>query len=161
MLQEDGRFKMNPPIRSARDRAALIEALADGTIDMIATDHAPHSAEEKSRGLEKSAMGIVGLETAFAELYTHLVRRGAVTLERLIELLCTSPGRRFGIGTGIAVGRPADLTVFELDTPYQIDTNTFLSLGKSTPFAGDTVYGRCRMTMVNGRIIWQENLTEK
>ena len=161
MLQEDGRFKMNPPIRSACDRAALIEALADGTIDMIATDHAPHSAEEKSRGLEKSAMGIVGLETAFAELYTHLVRRGAVTLERLIELLCTSPGRRFGIGTGIAVGRPADLTVFELDTPYQIDTNTFLSLGKSTPFAGDTVYGRCRMTMVNGRIIWQENLTEK
>ncbi len=128
---------------------------------MIATDHAPHSAQEKSRGLEKSAMGIVGLETAFAELYTNLVRRGELTLERLVELLCVSPGRRFGIGTSLAVGAPADLAAFELETPYQINPDDFLSLGKSTPFAGDTVYGRCRMTMVNGRIVWQENLTEK
>ena len=161
MLQEDGRFKMNPPIRSAEDRAALIEGLKDGTIDMIATDHAPHSAEEKSRGLEKSAMGIVGLETAFAELYTHLVRPGILTLSDLIRLLCENPGRRFGIGTSLSVGEPADLTAFDLETPYQIDTNQFLSLGKSTPFSGDTVYGRCRMTMVNGRFVWQENLTEK
>lgn len=161
MLQEDGRFKMNPPLRSADDRAALLEGLQDGTIDCIATDHAPHSAEEKSRGLEKSAMGIVGLETAFAELYTNLVRPGILTLERLIELLCINPGRRFGIGSSLSVGQPADITVFDLDTPYQIDTNNFLSCGKSTPFAGDTVYGKCRMTMVNGRIVWQENLTEK
>lgn len=161
MLREEGRFKMNPPLRGAEDREALIEGLRDGTIDMIATDHAPHSAEEKSRGLEKSAMGIVGLETAFAELYTNLVRGGALTLERLIALLCINPGRRFGIGTSLSAGQPADLTVFELDTPYRIDTNDFLSLGKSTPFAGDTVYGRCRMTMVNGRIVWQENLIEK
>lgn len=161
MLKEEGRFKMNPPIRGADDRAALLEGLRDGTIDMIATDHAPHSAEEKSRGLEKSAMGIVGLETAFAELYTNLVRRGELTLERLVELLCVNPGRRFGIGTSLAVGAPADLTAFELETPYQINPDDFLSLGKSTPFAGDTVYGRCRMTMVNGRIVWQENLTEK
>ena len=161
MLQEEGRFKMNPPLRSADDRDALREGLRDGTIDMIATDHAPHSAEEKSRGLEKSAMGIVGLETAFAELYTHLVRTGVLTLERLIELLSVNPGRCFGIGTSLAVGQPADLTVFELDTPYTIDPNEFVSLGKSTPFAGDTVYGRCRMTMVNGRIVWQENTIEK
>ena len=161
MLQEEGRFKMNPPLRSADDRDALREGLRDGTIDMIATDHAPHSAEEKSRGLEKSAMGIVGLETAFAELYTHLVRTGVLTLERLIELLSVNPGRRFRIGTSLAVGQPADLTVFELDTPYTIDPNEFVSLGKSTPFAGDTVYGRCRMTMVNGRIVWQENTIEK
>ncbi len=106
-------------------------------------------------------MGIVGMETAFAELYTNLVRPGILTLERLIELLCVNPGRRFGIGSSLTVGQPADITVFDLDTPYQIDTNNFLSCGKSTPFAGDTVYGKCRMTMVNGRIVWQENLTEK
>ncbi|MBE6935385.1 MAG: dihydroorotase [Ruminococcaceae bacterium] len=159
-LQEEGRFKMNPPIRGKEDREALIEGLLDGTIDMIATDHAPHSAEEKSRGLEKSAMGIVGIETAFAELYTHLVKPGILPLQRLVELLTTAPGRRFGIGTTLEVGQDADLTAFELDTPYEIDPAEFVSLGKATPFAGDTVYGRCRMTMVNGRIVWQEHLIE-
>lgn len=161
MLKDEGRFKMNPPIRSKADREALIEGLCDGTIDMIATDHAPHSAEEKSGGLRDSLMGIVGLETAFAELYTNLVKPGIITLERLLFLMNESPGRRFGIGNSIEVGQPADLTVFELDTPYKIDTGEFLSLGKSTPFEGNTVYGKCMMTMVNGRIVWQANSTEK
>ena len=161
MLQEEGRFKMNPPIRGADDRAALIEGLLDGTVDMIATDHAPHSAEEKSRGLEKSAMGIVGLETAFPKLYTELVRPGILTLERLLTLMHTNPMRRFGVGTELRIGEPADLTVFDLDTAYRIDPADFLSLGKSTPFAGDTVYGLCRMTMVNGRIVWQKDMIEK
>jgi dihydroorotase len=160
-LQEDGRFKMNPPIRSADDRAALVEGILDGTIDMIITDHAPHSAEEKSGGLANSAMGVVGLETAFAEMYTHLVKPGIITLEKLIELMSINPGRRFGMGTEIAVGQPADLAAFELDTPYRVDPDTFKSKGRATPFAGDTVYGRCRMTMVEGRIVWQENITEK
>ena len=159
-LQEDGRFKMNPPLRSPDDREALIEGLLDGTIDMIATDHAPHSAEEKSRGLEKSAMGIVGLETAFPKLYTELVLGGILTLEQLLRLLHDNPMDRFGVGSPLAIGQRADLTVFDLNQSYTIDPNEFLSLGKSTPFAGDTVYGRCRLTMVGGRVVWQEKLTE-
>ena len=117
-LQEDGRFKMNPPLRSAEDREALIEGLLDGTIDMIATDHAPHSREEKGRGLEKSAMGVVGLETAFAAVYTHLVKPGRLSLGRLVDLLHGNPARRFGFGTPLAEGSPADLTAFDLDKPY-------------------------------------------
>ena len=159
-LQEDGRFKMNPPLRSPDDREALIEGLLDGTIDMIATDHAPHSAEEKSRGLEKSAMGVVGLETAFPKLYTELVLGGILTLEQLLRLLHDNPMDRFGVGSPLAIGQRADLTVFDLNQSYTIDPNEFLSLGKSTPFAGDTVYGRCRLTMVGGRVVWQEKLTE-
>ncbi len=156
MLQEDGRFKMNPPIRSKEDRQALIEGIMDGTIDMIATDHAPHSEEEKSRGLEKSVMGIVGLETAFPLLYTHFVKEGKMTLEKLIELMNTNPRERFEIGTEIKVGEKADLTVYDLNEKYIIDSNKFASMGKSTPFNGYEVFGKCKMTMVGGKIIFNE-----
>ena len=155
-LQEDGRFKMNPPIRSVEDRAALIEGLLDGTIDMIATDHAPHSAEEKGRGLEKSAMGVVGLETAFAAVYTHLVKPGILSMERLMELLHGSAAERFGFGTPLAADQPADLTVFDLDKPFVVDPERFQTMGRATPFAGMELYGTCKLTMVDGRIVWQE-----
>lgn len=145
-LQEDGRFKMNPPLRSREDRDSLIEGIIDGTIDMIATDHAPHSAEEKSRGLEKSLMGVVGLETAFAVLYTELVKKGIVTLEKLVDLMCVNPRARFGITTD------AGYTVFEVETPYTIDPGTFATKGRSTPFAGMTVYGKHVLTAVGDRL---------
>lgn len=156
MLQEDGRFKMNPPIRSKEDRQALIEGILDGTIDMIATDHAPHSEEEKSRGLEKSVMGIVGLETAFPLLYTYFVKEGIISLEKLVELMNTNPRERFEIGTEIKVGEKADLTVYDLNEKYIIDSNNFASKGKSTPFNGYEVFGKCKMTMVGGKIIFNE-----
>lgn len=155
-LQEDGRFKMNPPIRSEEDRLALIEGIKDGTIDMIATDHAPHSAEEKSKGLKDSLMGIVGIETAFPVLYTNLVKTNIITLEKLIELLHTNPCKRFKIGGELAEGKKANLTVFDLDTAYKIDSNNFLSMGKSTPFEGTEVFGECLMTIANGQIAWQK-----
>lgn len=156
MLQEDGRFKMNPPIRSESDRQALLEGLADGTIDMIATDHAPHAAEEKSRGLKGSAMGVVGLETAFPLLYTYLVKeQHLITLERLVELMSLAPARRFGLPwAGICEGVPADLTVFDLNKSYPIDPNSFLSMGRATPFAGWEVYGECVMTICKGETVW-------
>jgi dihydroorotase len=160
-LQEDGRFKMNPPIRSEADRLALIEGVCDGTIDMIATDHAPHSAEEKSRGLKGSAMGVVGLETAFPILYTNLVKTKIISLEKLIELMHTSPSKRFKIGTPLKVGKSADLTVFDLNEKYKINPDNFFSKGKSTPFSGNKVYGKCKMTMFKREILWQENITEK
>ncbi len=156
-LQEDGRFKMNPPLRDKADRLALIEGIKDGTVDMIATDHAPHSDEEKGRGLEKSAMGIVGLETAFPVLYTKLVKTGVITLAQLIKLLSTNPRKRFGIGTEIAEGNPADLTVFDLNEEYEIDPEDFLTKGRATPFKGEKVFGKCRLTMCNGNIVWQDN----
>lgn len=161
MLQEDGRFKMNPPIRSEEDRKALLEGVLDGTIDMIVTDHAPHSAEEKSRGLSGSLMGVVGLETSFAVMYTRLVKTGILSLEKLMELMHTNPSRRFGIGSPIEVGSPADLTVFDLNRSYTVDPEQFVSKGKSTPFAGETLFGICKLTMVNGRLVWQENSTER
>ena len=156
-LQEDGRFKMNPPIRSRVDRAALIEGLLDGTIDMIATDHAPHSAEEKGRGLEKSAMGVVGLETAFAAVYTHLVKPGILSMERLMALLNGNAAKRFGFGTPLEEGQPADLTVFDLDKPYVVDPERFQTMGRATPFAGMELYGLCLLTMINGEIVWKED----
>ncbi len=155
-LQEDGRFKMNPPIRSEADRAALLAGLLDGTIDMIATDHAPHSAEEKGKGLEKSAMGVVGLETAFAAVYTHLVKPGILSMERLVALLHDNAARRFGFGTPLEVGQPADLTVFDLDKPFTVDPAQFQTMGRATPFAGMELYGTCKLTMVDGEIVWQE-----
>lgn len=161
MLQEDGRFKMNPPIRSEEDRKALLEGVLDGTIDMIVTDHAPHSAEEKSRGLSGSLMGVVGLETSFAVMYTRLVKTGILSLEKLMELMHTNPSRRFGIGSPIEAGSPADLTVFDLNRSYTVDPEQFVSKGKSTPFAGETLFGICKLTMVNGRLVWQENSTER
>lgn len=146
-LIDDGRFKMNPPLRSEADRAALIEGLLDGTIDMIATDHAPHSAKEKSGGLRGSLNGIVGLETAFPVLYTKLVRSGIISLERLVELMSAAPARRFGIDIG------NDTAEFEILTPYTIEPKNFLSLGRATPFAGMQVFGRCIKTTHNGKTV--------
>ena len=146
-LQEEGRFKMNPPLRAAADREALLEGLVDGTIDMIATDHAPHSAEEKAKGLAKSAFGIVGLETAFPLLYTKLVRTGKLTLERLVDAMALAPRRRFGIPLG------NDFTVFELDAAFTVDPEQFHGAGRATPFAGETLYGKHRLTVYNGKTV--------
>lgn len=154
-LQEEGRFKMNPPIRDESDRQALIEGLKDGTIDVIATDHAPHTKEEKSKGLEKSLMGVVGLETAFPIVYTELVRKGVITLEKAVELLNVNAKKRFGIGALIKEGEKADLTVFDLDEEYTVDPEKFHTKGRSTPFEGWKVYGKCLMTMVDGRIVYK------
>ena len=156
-IGEDGRFKMNPPIRSAEDRDALVAGIQDGTVDMIITDHAPHSAEEKSRGLEGSLMGVVGLETSFAVCYTYLVRTGKITLEKLIDLMHGAPKRRFGVGTDLKTGENADLTVFDLSAKYTVDPEEFLSMGRATPFAGEELFGRCLLTLVDGRIVWKED----
>ena len=147
-LQEHGRFKMNPPLRSKEDREALIEGIKDGTIDMIATDHAPHSEEEKSKGLEKSAFGVVGLETALPVLYTKLVKTGVITLDKLVELLCVNPRKRFNIPLGM------DFSVWDLNEEYAVDPSEFLSLGKATPFEGELLFGRCALTVVNGEAIY-------
>lgn len=148
-MQEDGRFKMNPPLRSREDKEALIEGIKDGTIDMIATDHAPHSAEEKGRGLEKSLMGVVGLETAFPVLYTELVKKNIITLERLVELMSFKPKERFGIDTN------NDFAVFDISEAYKIDPKDFLSMGRATPFAGREVFGRCLLTVHNGKVVYK------
>ena len=148
MLREEGRFKMNPPLRSKDDREALVEGLRDGTIDMIATDHAPHSAEEKSRGLQGSAFGVVGLETAFPILYTCLVRPGLLPMDRLLAALVTNPRNRFGIPMG------NDFSVWDLNAQYQIDPGDFLSQGKATPFEGWQVFGRCMATFRNGKPVY-------
>lgn len=148
-MQEDGRFKMNPPLRSREDKQALIEGIKDGTIDMIATDHAPHSAEEKGRGLEKSLMGVVGLETAFPVLYTELVTKNIITLDRLVELMSFKPKERFGIDTN------NDFAVFDISEAYKIDPEKFLSMGRATPFAGREVFGRCLLTVHNGKVVYK------
>lgn len=150
-LKEEGRFKMNPPLRSAADREALIEGILDGTIDMIATDHAPHSAEEKSRGLEKSAMGIVGIETAFPVLYTHLVKTGIITLEKLLPLLTANAMKRFKIGRPMEEG---NFTVWNLNERFTVDPEAFLSKGRATPYAGTELQGVCQMTVVDGKICY-------
>ena len=157
-LQEEGRFKMNPPIRGEADRAALIEGIKDGTVDMIATDHAPHTAEEKSKGLEKSLMGVVGIETVFPVLYTELVKKGVITLEKLVELMHENPKKRFGIPDSLKLGEKACFTVYDLESKYKIDPEKFLSKGRSTPFEGREVYGRCLMTVVDGKIAWREEV---
>ena len=147
-LQEDGRFKMNPPLREKEDREALIHGILDGTIDMIATDHAPHSAEEKSCGLEKSAFGIVGIETAFPILYTCLVKPGILSLNKLLELLCVNPRRRFGLPLG------TDYSIWDLNAAYAIDPKDFLSKGRATPFAGWQVNGKCIATICDGKLVY-------
>lgn len=157
-LKDEGRFKMNPPLRDKTDREALVEGIIDGTIDMIATDHAPHTEEEKSKGLAGSLMGVVGLETAFAELYTNLVKTGVISLEKLVELLSLAPAKRFGIESGIEVGKKASLTVFDLSKKYTVDPKDFLTKGRSTPFEGDTVFGECLMTVTEGKISWKTSL---
>lgn len=148
ILEEDGRFKMNPPLRDAADREALVEGLLDGTIDMIATDHAPHSAEEKARGLEKSAFGVVGLETAFPVMYTHFVKTGRMSMQTLLERMVYAPRRRFGI--------PEDgYSLWDLEAEYAVDPEEFLSLGKATPFAGMRLCGRNLLTVAQGRAVYQ------
>jgi len=148
MLREEGRFKMNPPLRSPEDREALVAGILDGTIDMIATDHAPHSVEEKARGLEKSAFGVVGIETAFPILYTYLVKPGILTLEKVVDLLCANPRKRFGIPMG------CDYSIWDLNAEYTIDPEEFLSMGKATPFAGWKTSGRCLATVCDGKIVY-------
>lgn len=147
-LKEEGRFKMNPPIRSELDRQALVEGICDGTVDMIATDHAPHSEEEKSRGLEKSLMGVVGLETAFAVVYTELVKTGVISMEKLIELMSINPRKRFGINTDVG------LTVFNCENEYEVDPEDFLTKGRSTPFEGKKVFGECLLTIYEGKAVY-------
>ena len=148
-LQEDGRFKMNPPLRSEEDRKALVEGIVDGTIDMIATDHAPHSAEEKARGLEKSAFGIVGIEIAFQTMYTHMVKPGIITLEKLIDLMAIAPRKRFEIPLG------EDYCVWDLTAEETVDSETFLSKGRATPFAGHKLLGKCLLTVCDGNLVYQ------
>ena len=154
-LCEEGRFKMNPPLRSAADRDALIEGILDGTIDMIATDHAPHSQEEKAKGLEKSAFGIVGLETAFPIMYTEFVKSGKMTLERLVDLMCWGPRRRFGITSD------AGYTVWNVEKEYSVNPDDFASLGRATPFAGRRVFGENLLTVYNGSIVYKSNIEEE
>ena len=149
-LKEDGNYKMNPPLRSESDKNALIEGLLDGTIEMIATDHAPHSVEEKSRGLEKSLFGIVGLETAFPVLYTHLVKTGTLSLEQLSKLMSENPRKRFNLN------KNAGITVFNLDKRYKIDPNDFYSMGRNTPFKDNRVFGECVLTMYEEKIVYKK-----
>ena len=148
-LQEDGRFKMNPPIRGKEDKEALLAGILDGTIDMIATDHAPHSAEEKGKGLQGSSFGIVGIETAFPVLYTHLVKPGILSLEKLIDLLANNPRKRFNIPLG------DDYTIWDLEKTFTVDPEAFISKGKATPFAGWELTGECVMTVCNGKIVYK------
>ena len=150
-LQEHGRFKMNPPLRSSEDRKALVEGILDGTIDMIATDHAPHSAEEKSKGLEKSAFGIVGLETALPVMYTKLVKTGVLTLEKLVDLMCINPRKRFGIPLN------NDFTVWDLEKSFKVDPEQFLSMGRATPFENETLCGECLLTVKDGKAVYLKN----
>ena len=152
MLQEHGRFKMNPPIRSEEDRKALLEGILDGTIDMLATDHAPHSEEEKSRGLEKSVFGIVGLETAFPIMYTYLVKPGIMTMERLLEVMVENPRKRFNLPLG------KDFSIWDLSEEYEIDPEEFVSLGKATTFNGWKVSGRCKATVCDGHVVYKEEV---
>ena len=148
-LQEDGRFKMNPPLRSKADREALVQGVLDGTIDMIATDHAPHSAEEKSRGLEKSAFGVVGLETSFSVMYTHFVKTGLMSLERLMELMAINPRKRFGIPMG------NEFSLWDLDAEYEVDPAEFVSKGKATPFEGMKLNARCVLTVCGDKVVYK------
>ena len=154
-LKEEGRFKMNPPIRSAEDRNALIAGLQDGTIDVVATDHAPHTAEEKSRGLERSAMGVVGIETSFAVIYTKLVKAGVISLEKAVDVLAEAPRRIFNLGGGLQEGEAADIAVFDLEKNFTVDPSTFLSKGHSTPFEGWQLQGECCLTLVDGRVAYE------
>ncbi|MBR6831682.1 MAG: dihydroorotase [Tidjanibacter sp.] len=154
-LKDEGRFKMNPPLRSAFDRAALIAGIKDGTVEIIATDHAPHSAEEKSRGLVGSAMGVVGLETSFAVVYSRLVKTGVITMERMVELMTDNPRRIFGLEGGLEVGAAADIAVFDTEVQYKVNPEEFVSMGKSTPFEGWDVQGCAVMTLVNGEVVYK------
>ena len=151
MLQEEGRFKMNPPLRDITDREALVAGILDGTIDMLATDHAPHSAEEKAKGLEKSAFGVVGLETAFPIMYTYLVKPGVMTMEQLLEVMVYAPRKRFNIPLG------NDFSIWDLEKEYTVDPADFVSMGKASPFTGWTVNAECVATVCDGKIVWKKS----
>jgi dihydroorotase len=155
-IKEEGRFKMNPPIRSAADRDALVEGLQDGTIDVVATDHAPHTADEKARGLAGSAMGVVGLETSFAVVYSHLVKKGIISLEKAVEVMAEAPRKIFSLGGGLNEGECADIAVFDLNAEFDVDPETFLSKGRSTPFEGWHLWGECCLTMVDGKVVYEK-----
>ena len=147
---------MNPPIRSEEDRLALIEGIKDGTIDMLATDHAPHSKEEKSGGLKNSLMGVVGLETSFSAMYTYLVKTGIISLKRLAELMNENPRKRFGMGTEIKIGERADIAVFDLSESFTVNPESFKTKGRSTPFLGKTLFGKHKYTFCAGKIIGEQ-----
>ncbi len=153
-LIEDGRFKMNPPLRNESDRDALIEGVIDGTIDMIATDHAPHSLEEKSKGLSGSSFGIVGLETAFPLLYTHLVKKGIITLDKLVDLMSTNPKKRFNISSEGFSG-------WDLNEEFIVNPNEFLSKGRATPLAGAKLFGVNKLTVYQGAPVYVTNEINK
>ena len=157
-LEEDARWKMNPPLRSAEDRAALIEGIKDGTIDMIATDHAPHSVEEKSRGLKDSAMGIVGLETAFAALNTHLVKRGVISLEHLVKIMSINPRKVFRIQGGINIGDRADIVLLDTERQWVVDSEKFYSMGKISMFVGRSMVGDVAMTIHRGEVVYENKI---
>lgn len=161
MLQDDGRFKMNPPIRSTKDQKALIEGVIDGTIDIIATDHAPHSFEEKSKGLKGSNMGVVGLETAFSAIYTHLVKTELITMERLVDLMCNNPRKIFNLKPSLQPGELADLVIVDIHKKNIVNTKQNVSMGLASPFNGEELYGEVVMTIHKGEIVWQNNLIEK
>lgn len=153
-LQDEGRFKMNPPLRTGQDRDALIRGIQDGTIDCIASDHAPHSQEEKSRGLLRSAMGVTGIELSLAAVYTYAVKTGLIPFDRMVDLMARNPRRIFGIKGGLGVGHRADLTIVDFTAPYTVDPETFLSVGKATPFAGRELFGRVMHTIYNGTPVY-------
>ena len=157
-LEEDARWKMNPPLRSAEDRAALIKGIKDGTIDMIATDHAPHSVEEKSRGLKDSAMGIVGLETAFAALNTHLVKKGIITLEHLVQIMSINPRKVFRIQGGLNIGDRADIVLLDTEREWVVDSNKFYSMGKISMFVGRPMVGDVAMTIHRGNVVYENKI---
>lgn len=154
-LQDEGRYKMNPPLRSAEDRAALIRGICDGTLEIIATDHAPHTAEEKALGLRGSAMGVAGLETSFAAVNTYLCRAGHIGLEQLVELMSLNPRKLLGLPWGLRMGQPADLTVVDPDRKITVDPEAFVSKGRATPFAGCALYGDILLTIYDGAIVYR------
>jgi len=156
-IQEDGRFKMNPPLRSATDREALLKGIADGTIDCIASDHAPHSADEKNRGLEKSAMGVTGIELSLPAVYTYAVKPGHITFARMIELMADTPRRIFNIEGGLRPGYRADLTIVDFNSRFTVSQDMFLSRGKSTPFEGKELWGVVHATLADGKIVYEKN----
>ncbi len=160
-MQEDGRFKMNPPLRSRRDLEALRAGAADGTIDVIATDHAPHSAEEKSKGLEKSAMGVIGLETSLAAVYTYMVKTGVISFERMIEMMATTPRCLFGFAGGLTPGNRADLSLVDFNREWNVNPADLLSMGKSTPFEGVTLTGKVMLTIAGGIPVYDSLDIEK
>ena len=155
-LKEDGRFKMNPPIRSSEDRDALIEGIKDGTIEMIATDHAPHTDEEKSKGLKRSNMGVVGLETSFAVINTFMVNTGHISFEKLVELMSINPRKIFGLEYGISVGKKADFTIVDRNKEWIVNPDEFVSKGKSTPFEGMKLTGDILFTICDGKIVYNK-----